>query len=324
MSGGSNRQGQNNRGEGEGPPAHIRSGNVRVSTSTATGSQGRTAPQEWGETGALPPNVRGPSGELLSAGRGRWRTLPSWLAGHPNRLGGVQGYSPRMATPADIRTQPRRVDRTIETEARPAVTATAQLLCPRSAGRGRGRTLPAWMDPILGTIPMLGGLQQHTATEAEPETGRFRQRGVSTSAFPAIVPLPVGGERQTTVPARIRARTRGSTLAVGGLQHQASSGAQQEGDQAPAADGRCLAVLGVAPGGLQQPSSRWSRTTSVTNVLPFPHTIGVRRNRTASGGRLSPRPTLRSRYRSPSPAAVGPAMIVPRPVGRGRQTTTPA
>ena len=143
MPGEGNRQGQTIRGEGEGTPVPMRPENVRVSASTATGAQRGIGLQEREENDALPPNVRGPSGELLSPGRGRWRTLPSWLAGRSHRLGGVQGHFPPMAMPADTRTQQRLVNRTIETAAQPAVTATAQSLCPLPAGQGRGRTLPA-------------------------------------------------------------------------------------------------------------------------------------------------------------------------------------
>ena len=82
-------------------------------------------------------------------------------------------------------------------------------------------------------------------------------------------------------------------------------------------------VTGVAPGGVQQPSSRRPMATSDRSVPPSPHTNGAPHNRAASGHRPSPRPTLRQRRRSLSPAALGRA-IVPRPVGRGRWTTTPA
>ena len=82
-------------------------------------------------------------------------------------------------------------------------------------------------------------------------------------------------------------------------------------------------VPGVTPGGVQQPSSRRPMATNDRNVPPSLHTNGAPQNRAASGDRLSPRPTLRQRRRSPSPAAVDRAMV-PRPVGRGRWTTTPA
>ena len=116
MPGEGNRLGQTIRGEGEGNQ-YLCVQRMLVSASTATGAQRGTDLQEREENDALPANVRGPSGERLSAGRGRWRTLPSWLAGRSHRLGGVQGYSPPMATPADTRTQQRPVNRTIETAA---------------------------------------------------------------------------------------------------------------------------------------------------------------------------------------------------------------
>ena len=161
MPGEGNRQGETIRGEGEGTPLPMRPENVRVSASAATGAQRGIGLQEREENDALPPNLRGSSGELLSAGRGRWRTLPSWLEGRSHRLGGVQGYSPPMATPADTRTQQRPVNRTIETTAQPVLAAIGQSLCPLPAGGGWGRTLPAWMQSsVMGTIPEPGGLQQ--------------------------------------------------------------------------------------------------------------------------------------------------------------------
>ena len=118
-----------------------------------------------------------------------------------------------MATPADTRAQQRPFDRAIETAAQPAVTATAQSLCPLSAWRGQGKILPTWGQfRVLGIIPEPGGLQEQTATGEEPETGCLGQRGrrtiagttystagVSTSALSAILPSPVGDVQQTTV-----------------------------------------------------------------------------------------------------------------------------
>ena len=192
-------------------------------------------------------------------------------------------------------------DLPVETAAQPASTTTALSLCPLPAGRGRGRTLPAWMQPrTLDTTPVPGGLQQQVATGAGPGTDSFGQReaGVSISAVPAMAPLSVGGEQASEV--------------------------QQEGGEALAADGRCLVEVtppverarrtsppttasvgtttqGVAPGGPQQPSSRGPMTTS----------------RAASSARPSPQLALHPRYHLPSPAALGLA-IVPRPVRRGR------
>ena len=265
-----------------------------------------------------------------------------------------------MATPADTRTQQRPVNRTIETAAQPAITATAQSLSPLPAGRGRGRALSAWTQSrVMGTIPEPGGIQQQTANGEELETGCLGQQGrrtiawatdftadASTSALLAIVPLPVGGVQQSTAPAWIRALTGGLALAGGVLRHQTPSGSQQEGNQTPTEEWRCTTegrlamerarwttlparantetrVPGVTPGGVQQPSSRQPMATSDRNVSPSPHTNGAPQNRAASGDRLSPRPTLRQRRRSPSPAAVDRAMV-PRPVGRRRWTTTPA
>ena len=265
-----------------------------------------------------------------------------------------------MATPVDTRTQQRPVDSIIETAAQPAVTTIAQSLCPQPAGRGRGRTLPAWIQSrVMITIPEPGRLQQQTATGGESETGYLGQQGkrtiaggidstagALTSALPAIVPLPVGDVEQTTAPAWTRALTGGLALAGGVLRHQMPSGAQQEENQTPTEEGRCTTegrlaterarrttlpvrantetrVPGVTPGGVQQPSSRRPMATSDRNVAPSPHINGAQQNRAASGDRPSPRPTLRRRRRSPSPAAVDRAMV-PRPMGRGRWTTTPA
>ena len=165
-----------------------------------------------------------------------------------------------MATPVDTRTQQRPVDSIIETAAQPAVTTIAQSLCPQPAGRGRGRTLPAWMQSrVMGTIPEPGGLQQQTVTGGESETGCLGQQGkrtiagainstagALTSALPAIVPLPVGDVQQTTAPAWIRARTGGLALAGGGLRHQTPSGAQQEGNRTHTDDGRCISERRLA------------------------------------------------------------------------------
>ena len=357
-----NRQGQTIRGEGEGTPVPMRPENARESASTATGAQREIGLREREENDALPLNVRGASGERLSAGRGRWRTVLSWLliAGQSHRLGVVQGNFPPVATPADTRIQQRPVNRTIETAAQPAVTATAQSLCPLPAGRGRGRTLPSWMQSrVMRTIPEPGGLQQQIANGEESETGCLGQQGrrtiagatdftavASTSALPAIVPLPVGDVEQTTAPAWTRARTGGLALAGGVLRHQTPSGAQQEGNQTPTEDGSCIMVgrlaleratrttlparantetrvPGVTPGGVHQPSSRRLMATSDRSVPPSPHTNGAPQNRAASRDQPSPRPTLRQRRRSPSLAAVDRAMV-PQPVGRGRWTTTPA
>ena len=270
------------------------------------------------------------------------------------------GLFPPMATPADTRTQQRPVNRTIETAAQPAVTATAQPLCPLPARRGRGRTLPAWMQSrVMGTIPKPGGLQLQTANGEESETGCLGQQGrrtisratdftadAPTSALPAIVPLPVGDVQLTTAPAWTLARTGGLALAGGVRRHQTPSEAQQEGNQTPTEKGRCTTegrlamerarrttlparantetrAPGVTPEEVQQPSSRRPMATSDRNVFPSPHTNGAPQNRTASGDRPSPRPTLQRRRRSPSPAAVDRAMV-PWPVGRGRWTTIPA
>ena len=140
--------------------------------------------------------------------------------------------------------------------------------------------------------------------------------GGSTSALPAIVPLPVGDVQQTTAPAWTRSRTRGLTLAGEGLRHQTPCGAQQKGNQTPTEDGICITegrlalerakrtslpvrantetrVPGVTPGEVQQPSSRRRMATIDMSVPSAPHTNGAPQNRAASGDRPSPRPTLR-------------------------------
>ena len=84
-------------------------------------------------------------------------------------------------------------DLSVETPAQPSSTTTALSFCPLPAGRGRGRTLLAWMQPrILDTRPVPGGLQQQAATGAGPEIDCFGQQetGVSTSAVPAMAAQP--------------------------------------------------------------------------------------------------------------------------------------
>ena len=93
-------------------------------------------------------------------------------------------------------------------------------------------------------------------------------------------------------------------------------GARETGDP-PARASAGTRVRSVAPGGVQQPSSRWPMEISERDVPPSPHANGAPQNRVASGDWPSPRPTLRPRHRSPSPAAMD-LVIAPRPVGRGR------
>ena len=142
-------------------PIPRRTGNAIVCASSVTGVQGDMGPQAWEETDSLPPNVRGPSGELLSAGRGRWRTLPSWLTRSTHRFGEVREYflprvdvggcpGPRArgATSAAVVFDPTRGG----SAAMAATVHPAANLPPM--GRGTKTTTPAWMGRG-GKIPAL-------------------------------------------------------------------------------------------------------------------------------------------------------------------------
>ena len=152
-----------------------------------------------------------------------------------------------------------------------------------------------------------------------------------------MVPRPVGRGRWTTIPAWMHART------IGGLQHQASSRAQQERNWASATVGTCPSRVpplveresmnaatqgpGVASSGPQQLTSRWSLPTTGGNAPPSPRTIGTRRDRAASCDRPSPRPTTRPRHRSPSPCGgnivITPASLLPGILGRRQRSISP-
>lgn len=83
----------------------------------------------------------------------------------------------------------------------------------------------------------------------------------------------------------------------------------------------------VAPSELQQLTLRGPLPTRSRNTLPSPRTIGARRGMTVSCGRPSPRPTSRSRHRSPSPpgwniiAAL--TSLLPGILGRRQRSTSP-
>ena len=141
----------------------------------------------------------------------------------------------------------------------------------------------------------------------------------------AMVPRPVGRERWTAPPAWMHART------IGVLQLQALSVARQERDRASATVRSCPSLVppavecesmnaatqgpGVASSGPQQVTSGRSLPMTGGNAPPSPRIIGNRRDRVASCNWPSPRPTTRSRHRSPSPCGgniiITPASLLP-------------
>ena len=162
---------QSNGGEGEGMPRPTRTGNSIVYASSVTAVQGDMGPQAWEETDSLPPNTRGPSGELLSAGRGRWRTLPSWLTRSTHRLGGVRAYSLPVASNEAWVLAHEGLQQQPSTGNQQGVVSTpvAATMRPTAnsppVGRERRTTAPAGMNRERGRqTRALGGLQQQEWT----------------------------------------------------------------------------------------------------------------------------------------------------------------
>ena len=163
--------------EGEEMLIPRRTGSAIVCASLVTGVQGDIGPQAWEETDSLPPNIRGPSGELLSVGRGRWRTLPSWLTRSTHRVGGVRlilapwrrRMMPGLSRMRDYSSS-RRLGPSKGGSAHPWQPRCAQRRIRRRVGRERGTTASAWMNRERGRqTRALGGLQQQEWTGDQQE-----------------------------------------------------------------------------------------------------------------------------------------------------------
>ena len=179
-------------------------------------------PQAWEKTDSLPSNIRGPSGELLSAWRGRWRTLPSWLTRSTHRLGGVWAYSLPVATSNEARllaheglqqqpstgTQQGGVSTPVATMMRPTANSPP-------VGRERRTTAPAGMNRERGRLSRaLGGLQQQEWTGDQQEGVQLQPTATMHSA---VVLPPVGRGRRTATPAWMSTRMGDTALVPGEL-----------------------------------------------------------------------------------------------------------
>ena len=138
------------------------------------GSRGYGTPSVGGDRFVTAQDT-GTVGELLSAGRGRWRTLPSWLTRSTHRLGGVRAYSLPVATSNGARLlaheglqqQPSTGKRGVSAPVAATMRPTANL---PPVGRERNTTAPAGMNRERGRqTRALGGLQQQEWTVDQQE-----------------------------------------------------------------------------------------------------------------------------------------------------------
>ena len=151
----------------------------------------------------MPPNVRAPPGKLLSAGRGRWRTLPSWLTRSTHRFSEVREYSYPVSTSACVRTlgpEGRQQQPLIGTQHGGHSAAMTATLHPAAnsppIGRGRRTITPAWIG--RGRRPALspGGLQHEELTGEQQEGVQLQPTAMAHSA---VVTPSIGRGWRTTI-----------------------------------------------------------------------------------------------------------------------------